>query len=276
LAPTPSGYLHAGNAFNFLVTERLARISGSTLVLRIDDMDAERVRPEYIEDIFLSLEWLGVQCDEGPSGPEEFHTKWSQHLRIHEYMALVDELRARGAIYPCSCSRIQFQEIQRTGAPHSCRTSPTVEVPLGTPWRSRMPNDTEVAIRQLNGTVELAEPATLLPDPIIQQRDTGRPAYQIASLSDDLKMGISMIVRGADLVPSTVCQLYLAQILRRDSFREARFHHHPICMDADGQKLSKSAGSGSLKAMREAGSAPTSLITAAEGYVDWLLADIKA
>ncbi len=276
LAPTPSGYLHVGNAFNFLVTDRLAKAFGMALVLRIDDLDSDRARPEYVSDIFYTLEWLGIQCDEGPSGPEEFSKEWSQSLRIERYQALVDELREHGAVYPCACSRSQIEERQRRGAPHSCRTGPYFDVPQGTPWRLRIPEDTTVGFRQLGGSVERIAPATLMADPIVQLRENGRPAYQIASLSDDLDRGISMIVRGADLLPSTACQLFIAQVLGREMFAEVRFHHHPLSLDAEGQKLSKSAGAGSLRAMRDARSSPAPLIAAAERYVDGLLGDIKA
>jgi hypothetical protein len=88
LAPTPSGYLHAGNAINFLITARLAQESGSRVLLRIDDLDQERVRPEYVEDVFRSLEWLGIHWDDGPSGPEELYSTWSQQLRTARYLTL--------------------------------------------------------------------------------------------------------------------------------------------------------------------------------------------
>ncbi len=276
LAPTPSSYLHVGNAFNFLVTDRLAKAFGMALVLRIDDLDSDRTRPEYISDIFYSLEWLGIQCDEGPSGPEEFSKEWSQIIRIGRYQTLVDELRERGAVYPCACSRSQFEERQKSGASHSCRTGPYFDVPQGTPWRLRITEDVNVFFRHLGGSVQRIAPATLMTDPIVQQRENGRPAYQIASLSDDLDLGINMIVRGADLLPSTGCQLFLAQVLGRERFPEVRFHHHPLSLDPAGHKLSKSAGAGSLKAMRDARSSPAPLIAAAEHYVDGLLGGIKA
>lgn len=269
IAPTPSGYLHAGNALNFLVTDRLAKATGSQLMLRIDDLDAERTRPEYIADIFRSLEWLGIRVDEGPSGPEDFHTNWSQHLRMDRYVALAEELRAKGALYPCACSRPQFERMERHA--HSCRTAALGTVPIGTPWRLCIPAHCPVNIIGLDGSSEPLDLATLMSDPVILQRDTGRPTYQIASLCDDLDMGITFIVRGADLLPSTACQLHLAGLLRQAAFGSMRFHHHALALDVEGRKLSKSAGSTSLKAMREAGRSPAPIIVQASAYAEGLL-----
>jgi glutamyl-tRNA synthetase len=105
IAPTPSGFLHAGNAVNFLITHELARAARGTLLLRIDDLDAERARPEYLDDIFRSLEWLGIDWDEGPTGPEDFLRNWSQRSRIERYSELLLGLRKGGHLYACECSR---------------------------------------------------------------------------------------------------------------------------------------------------------------------------
>jgi len=269
IAPTPSGFLHAGNAFNFLVTDRLAKATGSRLVLRIDDLDAGRTRPEYIEDVFRSLQWLGIRVDEGPSGPDDFHANWTQHLRMPRYLGATEALLSRGALYPCSCSRPQLETLSR--ADHPCRTQPIGAVPRGTPWRLRIPEPCLVPVMELDGTTKQLDLATQMPDPTILQRDTGRPAYQIASLCDDLEMDITFIVRGADLQPSTACQAYLARLLGQEAFASIRFHHHPLALGADGAKLSKSAGSASLKAMRESGASPEALIASAHRYAEALL-----
>ncbi|HPF89536.1 MAG: hypothetical protein H6592_02955 [Flavobacteriales bacterium] len=265
IAPTPSGYLHVGNAFNFLVTAELVRTFGGTLVLRVDDLDQERVRPEYIEDVFRSLAWLGIQPDEGPSGPEQLRRDRSQLLRMERYAHLVDELRSNGHLYPCSCSRAE-RERQRTGA-HRCRTQETGRVAAGTPWRLRVPEPCPVEWSEWGGATSQVELSTALPDPVIVQRGSGRPAYQVASLVDDLDMGIDHVVRGADLIPSTACQCYLARILERPAFQAIRFLHHPLATDATGRKLSKSAGDTSLRSMREAGSSPEPLKDEAKAYV---------
>lgn len=264
LAPTPSGYLHAGNAFNFLVTAELAKITGSAVVLRIDDLDAERTRPEFVEDVFRSLEWLGIQVDEGPSGPADFYAHWSQQLRMGRYVEMVDRLKSRGHIYPCNCSRARFDSMDRLV--HRCRSAHCADGPAGTPWRLRIPDRCHVSIKELDGTSSQVDLSALMPDPIVQQRDTGRPSYQIASLCDDLAMGIRFVVRGADLLPSTACQLHIAALLEEEAFSVVRFHHHALSTDEAGRKLSKSAGSYSLKSMRESGGSPARLQAQARAY----------
>ena len=275
IAPTPSGFLHAGNGFNFLVTDGLARALGMTLILRIDDLDAERTRPEYVEDIFVSLDWLGIRVDEGPSGPRDLALSWSQGLRVDRYMGMVADLRSKGAVYACACSRTHMEELLQLGLDHPCRAERGGVPAQGVPWRLGLIAGDRVAMTVLGGASEVLEPAALMPDPVILQRGGAVPAYQVASLCDDLEMGIGMIIRGADLLPSTACQLYIAQVLNEDRFRAVRFHHHPLDRAADGSKLSKSAGAASLKAMRESGVSPGPLIARARLHVDTLLARIQ-
>ncbi len=165
IAPTPSGFLHAGNAFNFLVTDRLAKATGSRLVLRIDDLDAGRTRPEYIEDVFRSLQWLGIRVDEGPSGPDDFHANWTQHLRMPRYLGATEALLSRGALYPCSCSRPQLETLSR--ADHPCRTQPIGAVPRGTPWRLRIPEPCLVPVMELDGTITAPRLAHALTEAVI-------------------------------------------------------------------------------------------------------------
>ncbi|MEO8590124.1 MAG: glutamate--tRNA ligase family protein [Flavobacteriales bacterium] len=250
IAPTPSGYLHAGNAIGFLITARLAQERKATLRLRIDDLDAERSRPAYIADIFDSLEWLGIRRDEGPTGPEDQAARWSQELRIPRYQELLSELAAAGHLYGCTCSR---QEIIAC----SCREERiTLDAPAVS-WRLRVPDTCSLEVVGFNDRTRV-DLAGLLHDPVLRQR-TGRPAYQIASLADDVDHGITFIVRGVDLLPSTACQLYLAQLLGLGTFAHVRFLHHPLITDAKGNKLSKSEGASSLRAMRQAGIAPGAL-----------------
>jgi glutamyl-tRNA synthetase len=267
LAPTPSGYLHRGNAFNFLVTHRIARATASKLLLRIDDLDTARTRPAYIEDIFHSLEWLGIEPDEGPSGPGELVSRWSQGSRVPRYLEACAALRGAGHLYACTCSRAELRRLEAAGAPHCpCRDAGRAYEVAGTTWRLALPAHGTVVLQEASGGQRTLRPADLMGDPVLRQRD-GRPAYHVASLLDDVDQGITFIVRGDDLLPSTVVQLHMAGLLGLDRFKDVRFLHHPILRDADGAKLSKSAGASSLKAMREAGQGPGELIRAAE---EWL------
>lgn len=253
IAPTPSGLLHLGNAFNFLLTEAIVRQAGGHLRLRIDDLDAPRIRHEYLSDIFDSLAWLGIQPDAGPADAADQRAHFSQSLRLPEYNKLLRRLAETGLVFACTCSRKELLQASADGQyPGTCIAK---KIPLDTPdaaWRIQTPPDALIHFSDAiagDSSVSLWDAQRHF---IIRRRD-GLPAYQVASLSDDAAYGINTIVRGADLRSSTAAQLYLAGLLGMKSFLETRFYHHPLISDEKGQKLSKSAGSSSLKAMRAAG-----------------------
>jgi len=242
IAPTPSGFLHEGNAFAFLLTTELAKTHGASVLLRIDDLDNDRKRPEYVADIFDTLRWLGISWDEGPRNPEELETEWSQHHRLSLYEAALTSLREKGLLYACGCSRKQLSELKSPAAEtHTCRSG---QLSLDTPdtaWRIRIPATATVCFKDINGGVVALQPASLLPDPVVRRKD-GIPAYQVASVCDDVHFGIDLIIRGEDLLASTGVQLFIAQQLGFDGFLNATFHHHPLLLDEKGEKWSKSAG----------------------------------
>lgn len=264
IAPTPSGYLHAGNAINFLVTSKLAQRSGSSIHLRIDDLDAERVRPEYVEDIFHTLDWLGIEWQSGPTGPDDHYLNWSQHYRAERYQLLADELRSTGLVYGCVCTRSQLREHHTEGKyPGTCRSvGHSLDDPKNN-WRLRIVAPAIIEINQLNGKVELVDLVSAMGDPVIRQHAVGnemtRVSYQVASLADDLDYGITWIARGKDLLPSTACQLHIADLLGLEQFQQVQFLHHTLENDASGRKLSKSDGATSVKAMRDVGMSPEAL-----------------
>ncbi|MCC7501399.1 MAG: hypothetical protein IT229_02650 [Flavobacteriales bacterium] len=248
IAPTPSGLLHVGNGAAFVLTWKLARAAGGRILLRIDDLDAERARPNYVEDIFRSLEWLGIDWDEGPTGPDDFDANWSQHLRLDRYAELLNKLSNAGLLYACSCTR-------STMANCTCRGN---GLPLDTPytlWRLSLVGGGPAPMKKWPSGSELVHAHALTPDPVVRQRN-GRPAYQVASLADDLIGAIDLIVRGQDLLPSTACQLYMAKCLGENGFAQASFIHHALMTDISGAKLSKSAGAASLSEMRSSGTDP--------------------
>lgn len=256
IAPTPSGLLHAGNAVGFLITDAVARMLGARIRLRIDDLDAGRVRPAYVDDIFASLRWLGIAWHEGPADRAEHERGFSQAQRIPRYLERLQLLREQGDLYACACSRAEARR-----RPCECRAK---GLPFDAPhaaWRLRVPADAQVCMEGLLHEARWLRPAELLPDPVLRQRADagGRPAYQIASLVDDAEQGTTHIVRGDDLLPSTACQLYLAERLGMAAFQRVRFLHHPLLTDEHGRKLSKSEGAASLKAMRNAGIGPEAL-----------------
>lgn len=256
LAPTPSGYLHLGNAVNFVLTWLLTRRAGGTLHLRIDDLDRQRLRPAYLDNIFRTIEWLGLDYDHGPSGPADFEANFSQLHHLAEYQQLLNELRqVPGLLYACRCSRT---DIQRHGGHHPDATCQAQRLPLETPeaaWRAHVPAGTDVTFSDL-WQQQLKVPLTTdMGDFVVRKKD-GVAAYQIASVVDDVRLGTTLIVRGLDLLPSTAAQLWLArQAESTATFTRTQFAHHTLVPGPDGAKLSKSTQASAQRGiMAEAGS----------------------
>lgn len=253
LAPTPSGYLHAGNLFSFLLTDALARRSGARLLLRIDDLDQPRFREAYLRDIFDSLRFFGINWQEGPADPAGFNNQFSQMLRRPLYESFLLRLREKKLVYACRCSRSQLARYPvDAGYPGTCRH---LNIPLDEPgvsWRLRCNPSEQLELNSLEqGPMKCSLPASMQ-DFVVRKKD-GLPSYQLASLADDLHFGVDLIVRGSDLWPSTLAQLYLARLLGEEKFAAIRFFHHPLLLGSEGEKLSKSAGAGSLFQLRQQG-----------------------
>ncbi len=255
IAPTPSGFLHRGNAANFLLTAHRAAEAGGVLRLRIDDLDRERLRREYLEDIFESLRWLGISWTEGPMNAAEQENRDSQRFRMPHYEALLSQLVQRGKVFACDCSRSALAARGAVEYDGFCRQKGLSLASPGVCWRVDTPADAQVTFWDAQAKKITASVAENAPYFIIRRRD-GLPAYQVASLSDDLDFGITDIVRGQDLWGSTIAQLYLSQLLGGTDFDAVRFEHHPLLLDAAGGKLSKSVGAASLRAARKRGEAP--------------------
>lgn len=268
LAPTPSGLLHAGNGVSFIITWLLVRASGGTLLLRIDDLDRQRMRSEYLEDIFRSIEWLGLDYDRGPSGPTDFLQNWSQEQRLPLYEEVLTQLRQQQHIYGCRCSRRQIREKHPDGRySGTCREQQHALDRAQTAWRIRLPSNARgVFTDQLLGPQEIDLVATLF-DFVVRQKN-GRPAYQIASLVDDRHYGINAVVRGLDLLGSTAAQHYLATQLGWTNFKNAYFFHHRLRKDSDGEKLSKSTGAPAIRSWRASQRAPITLWRQAAEWLD--------
>ena len=260
LAPTPSGFLHLGNCFNFLLTAAIVQQQNGILRLRIDDMDAARVRADYIADIFDTLHWLGITWQEGPADSTEQTDRFSQQLRLPRYREILQQLVDTGNVFACQCSRKDIQEGSQDGQyPGTCRT---MNIPLDTPgcaWRLVTPTTSIVTFEDvLLGTVSM-DVAVHNRDFIIRRRD-GLPAYQVTSLADDIDFGINTIVRGQDLLNSTAAQLFLAKTLNQPFLSQGTFYHHPLVLDREQHKLSKSAASQSVISMRQSGMPASEII----------------
>lgn len=212
IAPTPSGYLHVGNAYNFLVTYREAVVKrGGTLFLRIDDADQARTKDEYIVDIFESLEWLGIPITSGPKDLDDFKNNFSQSLKKKKY---IDFLETIPSLYKCTCSRSFLKDNTC-----SCKTK-------GLPFEI---NKTSIKMNTPIGDITL-------------WRKEDIPSYHLSSLADDIEAGINLIIRGADLEQTSIEQYYIAEQIKDTVFTKSVFLHHPLIKNERGEKISKTAG----------------------------------
>ncbi|MCG8472624.1 MAG: glutamate--tRNA ligase family protein, partial [Desulfobacterales bacterium] len=259
LAPTPSGFLHLGNAVNFLITWALVRKRGGRLHLRIDDMDGLRFRNEVLEDIFASLKWLGLDWDEGPQDAQSFYKRFSLQKRKEHYRSELKRLgKASGRVFACPCSRSAIKKVSQNGLyPGTCRRADRPFVPGETALRVEVPQGTHIWVGRESLSLDRE-----LGDFVLWRKDD-EPSYQLASLIEDEQAGVNLIVRGEDLAHSTAAQLYLADLFGFFSFFRCSFLHHGLILGEDGEKLSKSRGAYSLKEMREAGKEPLLALRAA-------------
>ncbi len=228
IAPTPSGYLHPGNAANFAANALLA--DGGPLLLRIDDLDRRRFRREYLEDVFEVLNWLGIECTDGPRNADDFEANWSQESRMPVYEAALELLRSRAPaqIFACPCSR---KELANGTHVHGCLEGRTSLDEPGAAWRM----DTR------NTGLHDAMPWFAL------RKKDGRPSYQVACTVDDLHFRITECARGEDLRASTAAQAMVSDLLGYPPLLERiNFLHHPLIIEG-GAKLSKSQGARSVR-----------------------------
>lgn len=229
LAPTPSGYIHTGNIYNFLLTWLWAKSNNGKVLLRIDDGDAERKRKEYVEDIFRVLDWLGLDWDIGPNGPDDFEKNWSQVLRKNLYDELLNELIAKNLAFACECNRKQIC---------NCEKKNIIISKPGTAVKLKVDPNTEISFQDtMKGSIKI-----LLSSSFVIKRKDGIAAYQLSSLADDRHFAVTHITRGEDLLPSTAMQLYIDKHLLSPYFSNCSFWHHPLLTDITGNKFSKSTG----------------------------------
>ena len=257
LAPTPSGYLHFGNAFNFLLTRLLVDYEGGHLHLRIDDLDGSRIKRSSVEDIFVQLEWLGINYDSGPSGPDDLYSIYSQQLRKERYHESLEFIRKSGHLFACECSRSEIRQLSSNGNyPGTCRDKNLNLLKDNYPWRVRVPEQTIVSYKTFANKIKKINVYREMGDFIIKRRD-GLPAYQIASIIDDMELGVNLVVRGQDLRASTGAQLFVAKCMNDSIFPAARFVHHLLQKDESGNKLSKTKGANSLQVLNSKCRKPT-------------------
>lgn len=210
-----------GNLVNFAITAHVAATVGADIALRIDDIDARRTRPQFVADIFDALAWLDLPWQIGPRNIAELST-WSQAARHEQYASAREALQDAGAVYACSCSRSDWVNYEGQNCPGECARNAVPFVPGQTSLRLDHPG-----LRQTT----------------VWRRDDV-PAYHLSSVVDDDQLGVDIVVRGEDLLPSTHVQKLLSEYLPNNSFKDAVVIHHKLVTDAAGGKLSKSAGHG--------------------------------
>jgi glutamyl-Q tRNA(Asp) synthetase len=253
--------LHLGHAHSALHAWRAARETGGRFLLRIEDIDRTRCRPEYTEAILKDLAWLGLDWD-GPVRVQSAH--------FPDYRAVLDRLSARGLLYPCFCTRADIaREVAAIGgAPHgpegvpypgTCRrlsaAARAARIAAGDAYALRL--DMQAALAAVDGPLSFEElgegrircdPARF-GDIVLARKDT--PAsYHLCVTHDDALQGVTLVTRGEDLKPATDLHRLIQALM---GWPEPRYRHHALLRGADGRRLAKRDGAPALRALREAG-----------------------
>jgi glutamyl-tRNA synthetase len=266
LAPSPTGYLHLGHARTFATAQQRARLQGGTLILRSEDLDRSRVRPEFCQAMLEDLRWAGFEWTEGPDvgGP---YAPYVQSERLDRYRSALRALQRTGAVYPCSCTRKDI--LSALAAPHAGEDEPlypgicrpkssgaTGDQPQRSPskhaWRFQVPEGERIEFIDGHFGPQSFVAGKDFGDFVVWRNDD-LPAYQLAVVTDDAAMGITEVVRGADLLLSTARQILLYRAL---GLAIPAFYHCPLVLDEKGERLAKRHDALSLRTLRAEGKGP--------------------
>jgi glutamyl/glutaminyl-tRNA synthetase len=266
LAPSPTGLLHIGHACTFWIAAKRSAEHRGTLILRDEDLDPQRSRPEFARAMLEDLHWLGIQWTEGPDcgGP---YAPYAQSQRRDFYLEAWKKLRDQAFIYPCTCSR---KDVAQSAAapndvddellyPGTCRgraDAAKFSAPAGVNWRFRVPDDETVEFNDLHLGQQRYISGKDFGDFLIWRRDDV-PAYQLAVVIDDAAMGITEVVRGADLLKSTARQTLLCRGLKLPI---PRHYHCDLVRDESGVRLAKRHDALSIRHLRESGASPAEVL----------------
>jgi glutamyl-tRNA synthetase/glutamyl-Q tRNA(Asp) synthetase len=260
-APAPTGYLHLGHVLNAVYVWGIARASGpgSRVLLRIEDHDRVRSRPEFEAALLDDLAWLGFTAD-GPL------VRQSERTDIYE--GALAKLRRRGLVYACRCSR---SELASGRYPGTCADKRLAESP-GLGLRVRLDSTIE-RFNDLRLGPQSQQPSQQCGDLLVRDRD-GNWTYQFAAVVDDWLQGVTHVIRGEDLLDSTGRQIQLARLLGRDI--PPAFFHHALLMKTPSQKLSKSDGDSGVRDLRAKGLSADAVIDRAMRLAGLSLTEIPA
>jgi len=246
-APSPNGMLHLGHAWSAVIAHDLAKERGGRFLLRIEDIDGVRSKPELADEFRRDLEWLGLEWEEVPA----------QSTRLDSYQVAVKQLQDAGLLYPCACTRSEIAALQpRIGPeglvyPGTCKGK---RVDEGKQTALRL--DVEEAMARVGEIVwedEIAGIAVADPRPfgdVVLVRKEDPASYHLAATLDDAADGVTLVTRGADLFTSTHIHRVLQELLQ---LPVPIWHHHQLLLDDTGEKLAKRRDSRSLADLRGAG-----------------------
>jgi glutamyl-Q tRNA(Asp) synthetase len=260
-APSPNGHLHLGHAYSALLNADLAREAGGRLLLRIEDIDETRCKPEYEAAIYEDLRWLGLAW-------EEPVRRQSEHY--DDYRAALARLDAMSLIYPAFESRAEIARLARRRDPDGApvyegegKSLPAAErkrrIEAGEPYALRL--DTEAALARTGALTWTDGGRDIEADPaawgdVILARKDSPTSYHLSVIVDDAAQGVTDVVRGQDLFAATAVHRVLQELL---GLPAPRYRHHPLILDSEGKKLSKSTRATGLRELRAEGKTPADI-----------------
>ncbi len=267
LAPSPTGYLHLGNARTFLVTWLRARQAGGTLIMRMEDLNYPRVQQETVRESYEDLRWLGLDWDYGPPDSQPLksvapHGSYVQSERSDVYRRYLDKLAAQDLVYPCTCTRKDIlaaldapHDGEEPRYPNTCRgrwnsrAEAQAQSGRNAALRMRVEPGESTFVDLFHGphTVDLYESSG---DFVVSTRLDQLPSYHLAVVSDDIEMGVTEVVRGADLLPTTHRHLLL---YRAFGMAPPNYYHLPLMRDTAGRRLAKRDGDTRIAHLRKQG-----------------------
>jgi glutamyl-Q tRNA(Asp) synthetase len=247
-APSPNGPLHLGHAFSAIVAHDLAKARGGRFLLRIEDIDGARSRPELADEFRANLAWLGLEWEEVPA----------QSTRLDTYAKAAEKLRSDGLLYPCRCTRAEIAAAATKVGPDGPVYPGTCRGIAVNPDQAAWRLDVAEALRRTGPLTwfderagEQAARPELLGDVVLVRKEAETPAsYHLAVTIDDAHDGVTLVTRGMDLFPATHVHRLLQALL---DLPVPAWHHHPLLLDETGAKLAKRRGSPSLADRRRAG-----------------------